>query len=279
LSHIGRIVGLVALLLGLTVVVPFAAATSHPQADPATAPPGGAEVPLKDDGSGTFLVPVMINDAVRLDFTLDSGASVVTIPADVAMTLMRTGTVTRDDYIGNATFQLADGSTVPSPILRIRSLKVGNVELKNVEASVSDTKGSLLLGETFLAAFTSWSIDNQRHVLILGAVRPEGAPTIALAQHPTRTHHPAHDTDTGGPPDTAATTSTSGRPETAKGVEWDATFYQTCLTDMSKDLSQSAAQTLCHCVGAQLQPLPLSRKKRLVPHSHEVLAAKAQCRR
>ena len=54
---------------------------------PAAAPPAKAEVALKQD-HGALLVPVMINDAVRLDFTLDSGAAMVSIPADVAMTLM-----------------------------------------------------------------------------------------------------------------------------------------------------------------------------------------------
>jgi hypothetical protein len=33
------------------------------------------------------------NDAITLDFTIDSGAADVSIPADVVMTLMRTGTI------------------------------------------------------------------------------------------------------------------------------------------------------------------------------------------
>ena len=104
-------VGLVAVLSGLAYVVPVAAAPRAPAA-------GTEEVALKAEG-GELLVPVTINDSVKLDFMLDSGASVVTIPADVAMTLIRTGTLTRDDYLGRQTFQLADGRTVPSTILRI----------------------------------------------------------------------------------------------------------------------------------------------------------------
>jgi hypothetical protein len=203
------------------------------------------------------------------------------------MTLMRTGTLTRDDYIGDATFQLADGRTVPSTILRIRSLKVGDIELKDVAASISDVKGSLLLGQTFLARFSSWSIDNQRHVLVLGPERPGGGPTLALTQ-PRHGRHPradggddgAHAADSAdqSSDDGAPATMASGRPETAKGVEWDAAFIQQCVPQaVSGGASQSAARTYCHCVGAALQPLTLTRKKRLGPHSHEMLQAESQC--
>jgi hypothetical protein len=100
-------VGLVAVLSGLACSAPFAdAATKHAATSVAAAT---ETVALKAEG-GELLVPVVINDSVKLDFMLDSGASVVTIPADVAMTLIRTGTLTRDDYLGRETFQLADGA-------------------------------------------------------------------------------------------------------------------------------------------------------------------------
>ena len=47
---------------------------------------------MKKDG-GTYVVPVVINDAITLDFTVDSGAADVSIPEDVVTTLMRTGTI------------------------------------------------------------------------------------------------------------------------------------------------------------------------------------------
>gem|GEM_PF-2468218 len=128
--------------------------------------PTETEVPLEADG-GTFVVPVVINGAITLKFTIDSGASVVTIPADVASTLVRTGTITDEDFIGSQTFTLADGSTVPSAVFRIRSLKIGTLVLRNVTASVTNAQGSLLLGQSFLARLTTWSLDNQRHVLVL----------------------------------------------------------------------------------------------------------------
>jgi predicted aspartyl protease len=117
--------------------------------------------------AGTFVVPVQINGALTLSFTVDSGAAEVSIPADVVLTLTRTGTLTADDFLGEQTYQLADGSTVPSQTFVFRSLKVGDKILQNVTGSVAPVKGSLLLGQSFLSRFKSWSIDNQRHVLIL----------------------------------------------------------------------------------------------------------------
>jgi hypothetical protein len=49
-------------------------------------------VPMQIEG-GTYVVPVLINGAITLDFVVDSGAADVSIPADVVSTLMRTKTL------------------------------------------------------------------------------------------------------------------------------------------------------------------------------------------
>jgi predicted aspartyl protease len=124
------------------------------------------EVELRRKG-GVFVVPVLINDKISLDFILDSGASDVSVPADVVLTLMRTGTLTAADFTGKNTYVLADGSTVPSQTFRIKSLKVGTWVVENVSGSLSPVEGSLLLGQSFLSRFKSWSVDNLREVLTL----------------------------------------------------------------------------------------------------------------
>jgi predicted aspartyl protease len=116
---------------------------------------------------GTYKVPVIINGAIALDFVVDSGAADVAIPADVVLTLIRAGTVSAGDFLGTRTYRLADGSTVPSSTFRIRSLKVGDRIVQNVTASVTDVRGELLLGQSFLGRFKSWSIDNATHSLLL----------------------------------------------------------------------------------------------------------------
>jgi clan AA aspartic protease (TIGR02281 family) len=123
-------------------------------------------VALKNNG-GIFVVPVEINGAITLDFGVDSGASVVTVPADVFSTLTRTGTIKDSDITGETKMALADGSTSRSFTFTIRSLKVGNTVVQNVRASVTPARGDLLLGQSFLERFKSWSIDNTKQQLLL----------------------------------------------------------------------------------------------------------------
>jgi clan AA aspartic protease (TIGR02281 family) len=117
--------------------------------------------------NGIYTVPVQINGQLTLNFALDSGASAVSIPSDVFGTLVRTGTLAKTDIIGRTKYRLADGSIKEAPTFQIRSLKVGTVTLENVSALVAEASGPLLLGMSFLARFTSWSVDNARHQLVL----------------------------------------------------------------------------------------------------------------
>jgi hypothetical protein len=123
-------------------------------------------VQMVKDG-GTYAVPVLINDVLMLHFVVDSGASDVTIPSDVATTLMRTGTIKESDFIGTQKYQLADGSVIDSKQFIIRSLKVGDQIVENVRGSIGEVKGSLLLGQSFFEKFKSWSMDNSSHELVL----------------------------------------------------------------------------------------------------------------
>ncbi len=122
--------------------------------------------PMRRSG-GIYVVPVTINKAITLDFALDSGASDVSIPLDVVLALVRAGTIRQADIIGDKTYVLADGSRTKAPTFRIRSLTVGDRTVENVLGSVAPTKGTPLLGQSFLGRFRSWSIDNTRHALVL----------------------------------------------------------------------------------------------------------------
>lgn len=125
------------------------------------------EVDLVAEG-GVYKVPVRINEVITLNFIIDSGASTVQIPADVALTLLRAGTISSSDFLPGKRFRLADGSTVTSEMFRIRQLSIGGFQIDNVEASLASVEGPLLLGQSLLSRFPSWTLDNQRHVLILG---------------------------------------------------------------------------------------------------------------
>jgi predicted aspartyl protease len=155
---------------------PSASATTSNSRQDAALPPGASsqgisqtrasEIPLQTK-NGVLVVPVLVNNALTLNFMVDSGASDVSIPTDAVATLRRTGTLRDADFLGERTYRLADGSTVPSQTFRIHVMKVGDRQIENVTGSVAGVDGSLLLGQSFLSRFKSWSIDNQRQVLML----------------------------------------------------------------------------------------------------------------
>jgi clan AA aspartic protease (TIGR02281 family) len=123
-------------------------------------------IPLVDE-HGTLQVPVIINGKISLNFTIDSGATDVCIPANVFYSLTRAGTVSPQDFLDRRAYELADGSTEYSQRFRIRSLRVGDFELRDVIALVVPSAGAPLLGQSFLSRLKSWSIDNERQVLLI----------------------------------------------------------------------------------------------------------------
>lgn len=131
--------------------------------------------------AGTYNVPVRINDQITLNFVVDSGAGEVQIPSDVIFTLIRTGTISDADFLPSATYSLADGKTAEYERVSIKQLQVGDQILYNVVAIVGKVEGVLLLGQSFLQRFTSWSINNGAHTLILGE-------QIPITAHPNNTN-------------------------------------------------------------------------------------------
>jgi len=139
-------------------------------------------IPLQRE-HGAFVLPVVINDRITRSFMIDSGASDVTISAEVLQALTRAGTIATTDFLGSQVYQLADGSKTRTQRVRIRSLRVGGVELRDVIVSVAPHADLLLLGQSFLGRLQSWAIDNQRHLLAINEVLAEHPAVSPVAKH------------------------------------------------------------------------------------------------
>jgi clan AA aspartic protease (TIGR02281 family) len=149
-----------ALALALTVLPAAAALIGDPASQ-------AQEVIPVEPHDGAFVVPVLINGVLTGNFIIDSGSADVSIPAEVASTLKRLGTISVSDFIGSKIYVLADGSRVPSETYRIASLKVGDLVMQNVTVRIAAEKSHLLLGQSFLSRLKSWSMDNNRQMLII----------------------------------------------------------------------------------------------------------------
>jgi clan AA aspartic protease (TIGR02281 family) len=128
--------------------------------------PAAAEtIQLKKHPGGGYLIAGRINGAVPVTFVLDTGASDVSIPENVARDLERAGKPS--EPLGTGTYVLADGSKVRKRRVLLRELTVGGETVSNVMASISQSGSPPLLGQTFLSKFSSWTLDNERALLVL----------------------------------------------------------------------------------------------------------------
>ena len=112
---------------------------------------------------GVFVLPATVNGTSTAYFIVDSGASNVQIPEELAEEMKRNGTLTEADSLGQRRFTLADGSGLQQRIVRLRSIRIGERTMENVMASVSPARSRALLGQSFLRRLSSWKIDNVRN--------------------------------------------------------------------------------------------------------------------
>lgn len=134
-----------------------------------------SDVSFKDSNSstvqlqeqnGTFQIPVKIGGITK-NFVLDSGASDTTISSELEAQLIRNGTITKENYLSNALYRIADGSIISQRRFILNNLKVGNFTIKNIIISVGNEDSPLLLGKNFLDRFETWVIDNSKKTIKL----------------------------------------------------------------------------------------------------------------
>jgi hypothetical protein len=128
------------------------------------APSSGLIVPLTSDGMGGHMIDVILGDK-PVSMVLDTGASFVQIPEDIAYPLLKSG---GGSIVGMVNATIADGSQHSEPKMIIFKLIIGGKILYNVEASISPSGSMSLLGTNVLNQFGKYSVDAKNNQLILG---------------------------------------------------------------------------------------------------------------
>lgn len=100
---------------------------------------------------GILYIPVKLNNVLKIDMMLDTGATECSVPPCIANTLIRANTLSLENTLPDKLYILADGSTITCKRFILKSLKIGNRIIYNVECSVSNTDNCpLLLGASAL---------------------------------------------------------------------------------------------------------------------------------
>jgi aspartyl protease family protein len=112
--------------------------------------------------NGVYQIPVEVNE-VKMFFIFDTGASKISISETEANFLWKQGKLTRNDIKGTANFSDANGDISEGTIIVLRSVKIGDRVLSNIEASVvHNMNAPLLFGQSALEKFGKISIDNNK---------------------------------------------------------------------------------------------------------------------
>lgn len=126
----------------------------------------GKTIVKMETESGVKYIYVEIN-GLKLKFIFDTGASSICISAAEATVLYRQGTLKKEDILDIQFFQDATGSVSAGTRINLRTVKIGNRVLQNIEAIVIDNNDApLLFGQSALEKFGKISIDNKNNVII-----------------------------------------------------------------------------------------------------------------
>lgn len=146
----------------IAVALLLSALASSPLARAEWTAAGTSDVPL--DGNGhSWIVQATLNGRVTGRFLLDTGASYCVLAPSTAQRLGLPSTGER------AQLSTANGM-VQAPLVRIRTVDVGNNRAKDVPAVVHNAVSTQLdgvIGLSYLNNFSSYSIDSRRRTLRL----------------------------------------------------------------------------------------------------------------
>ena len=117
--------------------------------------------------AGVFVLQALLNGSAETYFVVDSGASNVQIPQEIADELTRQGALGSTDFLGDRSFVLADGRKLVQRMIRLRSIRVGNRTMDNVLAAIGAAHSQALLGQSLLRRLNWWKIDNVRNAIEL----------------------------------------------------------------------------------------------------------------
>lgn len=110
---------------------------------------------------GVYYIPIRVN-GVELEFIFDTGAGIISISELEALLLLKQGKLLEEDILETNRFIDATGSISEGTVINLRSVIIGDKELRNVKASVvHNLQAPLLLGQTALERFGKISIDYQ----------------------------------------------------------------------------------------------------------------------
>ena len=122
-------------------------------------------VPIISDGIGGHKVDVTLGIGTPETMLIDTGATIVSLPQDIADQLISIGDAV---VITEGRFTTADGTTSTQNIIDIGRFTIGGRTIYHVKAGVGPIGSMMLLGTNVLNRFGKYTVDPTNNQLILG---------------------------------------------------------------------------------------------------------------
>lgn len=136
---------------------------------------GVTELPFTMEG-GVCKVKCTLN-GLPLYFVFDTGAAEVSISSVEANFMLKNGYLTDADFLGKQNFVTATGEIHEGTIINLREVRVGDVVLRDVKASVVKSQHApLLLGQSVFRRFGTLQVDNKNNVILFRRVAGDKRP-------------------------------------------------------------------------------------------------------
>ncbi len=131
-------------------------------------------IPFTRNASNVMETHIEINGK-PCRFIFDTGASIVSFGSTLFQELVNNGIIKSDDIIKRTETIMANGDMAKAMIINIKNLKIGTLNLTNIEAMVIEGNNvPPLMGQSVLENFGSITIDNRRKQIILKKIEPLG---------------------------------------------------------------------------------------------------------
>lgn len=131
------------------------------------------EVDFKKTETNVKTIHIKLNDSNGYDALFDTGCSSMLISTLELVELVKSGTLTGNDYVGESVSTIADGTQIKNPIYNIRQVTIVDKDgkphtLRDIKATVVDNPGAdVLIGSAVIdnIAKKQYTVDLKKKVI------------------------------------------------------------------------------------------------------------------
>ena len=128
---------------------------------------------------GVYMIPAKVN-GLPLKFIFDTGASEVSISLTEAIFMAKNGYLGESDIEGTSFAQLADGSVTENTRIKIKSIEIGELLIRDVSATIiHNADAPLLLGQSAIKKLGRIEFDSD-NLIIHTSARAKGTNAVVV---------------------------------------------------------------------------------------------------